>query len=404
MKVNIVDSIMGSGKTSSIINYINESDSDKKFLYITPYLSEVDRIAEACKEKHFVQPKCYGSKLTDIKRLLAKGINIVSTHALFALFDEATIEMAYTNNYTLIMDEVANVVEPYAISNSDLSIILKNYATVDEESGKLVWYDNDYSGKFDQYKRLCNLGCLVYYGDGVLMWLFPISTFRAFREIYILTYLFEAQVQKYYYDYYHVEYNYLYVNKGTNGRYYLSTEETKSKSVIPYKNLVTILDNHKLNEIGEFQTALSKSWYNRHDDDALMKHLKNNTKNYFCNLMNSPSTNNLWTTFVDYKKQIAGNGYTKGFAPSNIRAVNEYKNKDTIAYLVNKFFNPFIKRFFESKGIEVNEDLYATSEMLQFIWRSAIRDGKPINIYIPSKRMRTLLQEWIESVSETDDS
>lgn len=403
MKVNIVDSIMGSGKTSSIINYINDSDPDKKFLYITPYLSEVDRIIEACKDKHFVQPKTYGSKLADIKRLFAKGENIVSTHALFSMFDEATIEMAYTNNYTLIMDEVANVVEPYAITDDDLSDILTNYASVDEETGKLVWHKSDYHGEFEHYKRLCDLGCLVYYGSGVLMWLFPISTFRAFREIFILTYLFEAQIQKYYYDYYKVEYNYLYVNKSDDGEYTLTTNVTESKPIYSYSDLITIYENTKMNEIGEFDTALSKSWYTRHNDDSLIKQLKNNTRNYFCHIMSSPSTNNLWTTFVDYRKQVAGNGYTKGFAPSNIRAVNEYKNKDTIAYLVNKFFNPFIKRFFESKGIEVNEDLYATSEMLQFIWRSAIRDGKPINIYIPSKRMRTLLQKWIDSVSDTTE-
>lgn len=44
----------------------------------------------------------------------------------------------------------------------------------------------------------------------------------------------------------------------------------------------------------------------------------------------------------------------------------------------------------------VDEDAYALSEMLQWIWRSSIRDGKPINIYIPSKRMRTLLMNWLE--------
>ena len=34
--VNIVDAIMGVGKTTSAINYINKSNTDVKFLYITP--------------------------------------------------------------------------------------------------------------------------------------------------------------------------------------------------------------------------------------------------------------------------------------------------------------------------------------------------------------------------------
>lgn len=42
------------------------------------------------------------------------------------------------------------------------------------------------------------------------------------------------------------------------------------------------------------------------------------------------------------------------------------------------------------------EEQFALSEMIQFIWRSAIRDNKPIKLYIPSVRMRNLLEKWIE--------
>ena len=82
----------------------------------------------------------------------------------------------------------------------------------------------------------------------------------------------------------------------------------------------------------------------------------------------------------------------------NSRATNEYRDRKYIAYTVNRFINPYMKAFFHSKGIEVNEDKYALSEMLQFIFRSAIRCGESINIYIPSKRMRTLLKNWIEEI------
>ena len=79
-----------------------------------------------------------------------------------------------------------------------------------------------------------------------------------------------------------------------------------------------------------------------------------------------------------------------------MRASNEYRERTAVAYLVNKYFNPVIKNFFISKGIQVDEDGYALSEMLQFLWRSGIRDGKRITVYIPSKRMRNLLKKWIE--------
>ena len=79
-----------------------------------------------------------------------------------------------------------------------------------------------------------------------------------------------------------------------------------------------------------------------------------------------------------------------------MRASNEYRERTAVAYLVNKYFNPFIKNFFTSNGIKVDEDGYAISEMLQFLWRSGIRDGKRITVYIPSSRMRNLLINWIE--------
>lgn len=43
-----------------------------------------------------------------------------------------------------------------------------------------------------------------------------------------------------------------------------------------------------------------------------------------------------------------------------------------------------------------DEDLFSLSAFLKWIWRSQIRDGQPIDIYIPSKRMRMLLKVWMD--------
>ena len=42
------------------------------------------------------------------------------------------------------------------------------------------------------------------------------------------------------------------------------------------------------------------------------------------------------------------------------------------------------------------EELYALGEMVQWIYRSQIRRGDPIVIYIPSKRMRDILIGWVD--------
>ena len=66
--------------------------------------------------------------------------------------------------------------------------------------------------------------------------------------------------------------------------------------------------------------------------------------------------------------------------------------------MVNTIFNVFLQNF-TTNNIAVDEDGYALSEMLQFIWRSAIRNGEEIWVYIPSIRMRNLLKQWIEENS-----
>ncbi len=52
--IKVVDSIMGSYKTSWAIQYMNESED--LFLYVTPYTLELDRVVRDCKQRDFIQP------------------------------------------------------------------------------------------------------------------------------------------------------------------------------------------------------------------------------------------------------------------------------------------------------------------------------------------------------------
>ena len=403
-KCYIVDAICGAGKTTAVINMINESDEEQKYLYITPFLDEVKRIKESCPQKHFKTPKFEngGTKLDSIKKLLAKGENIVSTHALFQKFDNAVMEIIRLNNYTLVMDEVAQVVDDFPITQYDYDNLTNTYVDIEEDTKQLVWRKEykDYKGEFDNYKRLCELGSLVHYGGEkkLMVWLFPIKCFNAFDNIYILTYMFKSQLQSWYYDYYGLPYEFLSVDGNSLDTYHLiEYDDNKNYIKYDYSKLIHILDSEKMNRIGELDYSLSSTWYERNiNEDIIIKNLKNNMVNYFKNICPGISKDNIWTTFKEYQYKLKGQGYSKGFIPVNSRATNEYKDRFNIAYPVNRFLNPYVKNFFTSNNIEINENGWALSEMLQFIWRSAIRDGKEINVYIPSKRMRNLLKAWIE--------
>ena len=44
----------------------------------------------------------------------------------------------------------------------------------------------------------------------------------------------------------------------------------------------------------------------------------------------------------------------------------------------------------------MDDEQFALSEFLQWLWRSRIRDGLPIKVCILPKRMRKLFQDWLE--------
>ena len=405
-KIKVIDSPMGAGKTSYLIQMIKRN-TENKYMFITPFLDEVDRIITTCKENKFLQPTNKaknGSKLESLKKLVSKGKNVVSTHALFSIADEELIKLIKSQGYILILDEVMDVVSSADIKKSDIEMLFnENKIKVEEPYNKVIWLDEKYDGKFNNIKNMANNDSLYYVNKTLMVWSLPVSVFDCFEEVFISTYMFDAQIQKYYYDYFEMEYEYYHIEKNINDYKIVKTisfdydNEFKKKA----KSLINIIDNEKLNAIGDsygtgkYKTALSKTWYYKNKDNDLIKTLKKNMTNFFRHYCEDKSELNMWTTFNDYKQLLKGKGYTKGFIPCNSRATNQYSHKKNCAYVINRYINPFCESFFTQRGITIDQDKYALSEMLQWIWRSAIRNNEPINVYIPSVRMRNLLVTFL---------
>lgn len=399
--IKVIDSIMGSGKTSAAINLMNEQ-KDTNFIYITPYLDEVKRIKSNVNRKfyepHYNSQKQIKSKFDSLHNLLSEEKNISSTHALFKRADRVTRDLIYNGNYTLILDEVMDVVEKLSIKKDDLSTL---YALdlVYEENGYLLWNKDktDWDSRYNDIRDMALNYNLFVYKDTILIWTFPADIFKSFKEVYILTYQFEAQIQKYYYDLHNINYE-KYIATNNNDHYkFIPTPKDYSEKEIKevLKNKINIIEHEKINKIGDEDYSLSKNWY-KNASEPITNQLKRNTENYFKHIVNSKANENLYTTFKDYQSKVKGKRYTKAFIPLNIRATNEYRERFNLAYLLNRFPNTVIDNFLKGKGISMDKDYYALSEMLQWIWRSSIRDDKEITLYIPSKRMRTLLYQWLD--------
>lgn len=401
IKIKVCDSIMGSGKTSASINQMNK-DKFSKYIFITPYLDEVERIKQECSDRNFVSPQNKGSgKLENLHYHLGHSENIASTHALFKHYNDYTLELIQNGEYKLILDEVFNVVEKINIHKDDIKMLL-DQKLIEIKDDYIVWKDDNYQGKFTELKQMAQSNNVILYKDSLMLWTFPIQVFKAFKDVIVLTYLFDAQVQKYYYDLHKIDIEYIGTQK-INNLYEFSNIPVVPQYTKTLKNKIHIVEDEKLNLIGEYEYALSVSWFEREikvKQKPLIKKMKNNLVNIYTNKFKTQSLYNMWTTYKDYKGQLSGKGYTTGFVSYNIRATNEYRHKTHLSYCANIYFNPFLKNYFLDKGIKVLEDKFALSELIQWIWRSAIRDGNDIWIYIPSERMRSLLENWLNELSK----
>ncbi|MEC0089887.1 DEAD/DEAH box helicase family protein [Paenibacillus macquariensis] len=415
--VNVVDAPCGYGKTSWAIEYMNEMSTEShRFIYVTPFLDEVERVQQAVVNRKFYDPKSIKgvTKLDDLHRLLGQGNDICTTHALFQMANAETRDLISSNDYTLILDEVMNVIEQVPLRKDDLNFLLNagviEYVNNDKGLTFIKWKDDKigYDTKYNDIKYMALSGNLMYCNSSALIWNLPCDLFLMFRDVFILTYLFKGQFQRYYYDLHEVKYQYLSVTKEQQGYILVPYENRQIHDKTVLSQNISIYEG-QLNVIGDKRHALSTSWFEKPDNKDLLVTLRNNAYNFLTNKCNANKNTALWTTVMGKKEgkkeknkgkimnKVKPKGFAKCFISMTTRATNIYKDRSHLAYLINRFMNPIEKKFFEQYGVKVDQDAWALSELIQWVWRSRIRDDQPIHIYIPSSRMRGLLKQYLTS-------
>ena len=393
--IRIIDARMGRGKTTAAIRYMNENIGDKRFIYATPYLSEVERISKAC---NFCAPEdSYMSKLTSLKVLANSGHNITTTHSLFLRLDEEAINLIADKGYTLVVDEEIKTIEKLDITNKDKEIILSK-SKVDEESGKITLIDTEYTGKLEEYMELAKADSLYLKNNQILYAMNP-KILRAFEDIFMLTYMFEGQYQSMYLKANGFEYSVAGIT--VDGAGYKFSDKKDCPPPVDFSQLIEIVENEKWNAPGDRRNALSKHWYEqRNESDKDIRKIRSSMHRFFSE-ENIEKAERMFTCFKGHEqKLIYRRRYKKEFVPVNTRATNDYRNCSRLVYAVNRFANPILADYYKDLGFKIDDDLFALSEMVQWIWRSAIRDGEPIKIYIPSRRMREMLKKWIQDLNQ----
>ena len=232
--ITVVDAPCGAGKTEWAISYMNEHPQEQ-FIFVTPFLSEVDRIKKGTKEtfyepQHFNRSDLLGgdnrskTKLEDFNDLLENGYNVVTTHTTFGNTTRETVNILQNNSYHLIIDEAVEVILPFddvlnpsghRFNGKDAEHLIDNQLITVDDSFHVQWtgvpqpLEKNNSEKYSYYEiqRHAQNGDLLLIDKKCFLWEFPPDIFRAMKSTTILTYQMEGSFFYPYMQIHHFEYN-----------------------------------------------------------------------------------------------------------------------------------------------------------------------------------------------------
>jgi len=405
--IKVCDAIMGSGKSSACINYMREHP-DEKYIYISPYVDEATRIKNACPSLHFYEPtkakyETHHSKTLDSMSKIREGRNIASTHQAYAFYTQDIIDAIREQGYILMIDECVTILESTQVDPEDIRILERAGCIREVENGTFTVGDEVYSGStFKECMRILRSRKLYHldgdsYRNEYYYWALPAEFMMAFKEVIVMTYLFEGQDMWGFFKMNNIPYEKIGVRHDETGYHFDANATEPPPYVRALKDKIHIDDHEAINDVGHHSHALSMRWFERTEN---VRELKKKIYSYFRYYMKDrPASERLYGTFSDRLPSLAREGYTNSGLVFNTRATNEYADRRVLVYAANIFYDGGRRMFFRRGGVEINENLYALSTMIQWIWRSAIRNGEEIWIYIPSRRMRNMLQSWLNQLA-----
>jgi hypothetical protein len=394
--VHIVDRPCGSGKTSKLLTTFQ---NDQKYLVVVPTLDEIRRVIEGA-NIGFVQPNDDGSTKRDSLRELAiDGSNIVTTHALFANI-VATATEGLLDDYHIIVDEVLDPVKQLDGKKPrswEEFYVNGGYATVDASgrvSPTIKWEveAEDVDDTLDpRLFRLAKAGCLYVVDSKFFMWAMPPDLFTMGRTMTIYTYkaagsLLLAYLRKLNIPVYHDTDPTIETEFRQQARHLITVKSIKALKDVP------------LTYTKQIENKRGRGTYEKQVAGALKKLRERELKDIpFANILLTCAK----TKWFDEKS-----GKHQGFAinsrftevnwiANTTRGTNIYSHCSHLIYLYDQHPNPFIKRWLGLDGTDINDE-YALTELIQWVWRSRVRRGEPITVYIPSARMRRIFNEWLE--------
>jgi len=404
-RVTIIDRPCGTGKTTELLRSFK---SDQRYLVVVPLLSEVRRVIEdavVC----FVEPRAgdeSDTKAEHLDVLLQQGLNVVTTHKLFTEIATADT-LGLLDNYHIIIDEVLDVVQtvPGKTPLSFDEFYLNGGYAVEGDDGLVIpteKWDQRYELVSDtldsRLYRMAKAKTLYRVDKKFFLRALPASLFKAGRSLTVYTYMAEGSLMLAYLKKLGIAFH--------HERY--ADEEAFRASARK------LIDLRSIPGLDRKEFSFTYTGQTQSMGKTLQEKVANALKNLRQRSLRGVDLDQVIITCAKPNWQKDGThpkptGFAKGsrmfgahWLPNTTRGTNDYVHASVCIYLYDQHINPCIRRWLGMD--EVANDQFALAELIQWVYRSRVRRGQPITLYMPSKRMRGLLLTWLRREAVTDSS
>ena len=410
--VEVLDRLMGSGKTNAIIKWMEQNPTES-YIYVSPLLSEVEEGGRLCRSLtnlSFEYPQDdLQTKGEDMLEMLRAGSNVACTHSLYLSLTEDHLREIEYHGYTVIIDEEVNLINSVTgYTRGDYQWLFDhNHIETDSVTGQVSWVGDETlpkDNKYYRFKSYCdNNSMYVTKRDNYMMVSqLPISLISCAKRVIILTYMFKGNILDCFLKIKGIQ---------TVDFTDIHLDDSHKRDI---KSLITLIEPPK----HLVKMKMSKSWYEDKitSDDILQ------IERFIYNVASkskAKSEDVLYTHPKErfesdskrkilikpngyYKKRDGKGGFNKCWLASSTKATNLYADKWCLIHCYNRYpqtpVEAYINDYGNDIGVRLKSEVFALSELLQWVWRSRIRKGEPIVLAIGSARMCRIFSKWLDNL------
>ena len=410
--ITVIDRPCGVGKSTDLIAEIKRhrvNNPDAQILLVLPELGEVKRFLDAIGDDWLTAPLVENSSAdnkTDVLiELLSKGRNVITTHALYERIRKF---QHLLTGYHVVIDEVPTAAKEVS-TNFGRGVFKhllheKQYISIDPVT-KLItadssWYldKDDYSSGSDiDIRRFMNtvVHTDVYHvNDTFQVMPLPEAFFTRPKSLTIMTFLFEGTQLDYYMR-----------SRGYKYQLQISAHELAQFKREMRKNLCVCLESTKIRAgyavmteknpkarktVGNFMKNILQYLRSNGVDATPDRILVASSKDAWYGKDENPNSKVSNLSRLKTLARLGNATYTSMIT----RGTNKFRDLDILVLMGKVNMNPGLAEFLGMRTRKA-QDHHALSELIQLIYRTAIRDNKVVLFISADKENIRLISEFL---------